>query len=102
MRSLKSAICTSGEPVSFACTRYCSINSDLTSLKAPLRRTLSMISSCSLRPRQITTRDRRKVKGFTYAHAGLQDDYGNKYFMPLNLAAVAANQRKNLLACLVV
>src|ERR1700730_629245 len=34
MRSLNNAICTSGEPVSFTCARYCSINIDLASLKS--------------------------------------------------------------------
>src|SRR5712692_10066244 len=34
MRSLNRAICTSGEPVSFAWVRYCSINPDLASLNS--------------------------------------------------------------------
>src|SRR5580700_2156214 len=36
MRSLNNAICTSGEPVSFACVRNCSINSALASINLPL------------------------------------------------------------------
>src|ERR1039458_5768441 len=44
IRSLSKAICTSGEPVSFVCWRYFSINPDLTSLKplSPLRPFLAL------------------------------------------------------------
>src|SRR4029077_1510381 len=34
MRSLNNAICTSGDPVSFGCTRYCSITTAFTSLNS--------------------------------------------------------------------
>ena len=40
MRSLNNAICTSGDPVSFVCTRNCSINSGFGfhQLAPPLKR----------------------------------------------------------------
>src|ERR1700733_8533245 len=69
MRSLSKAICTSGEPVSFVCCRYFSINPDLTSLKplSPLRPFFSSFSS-SLRPTKTIIAFHCKQKIFTILH----------------------------------
>jgi hypothetical protein len=60
MRSLNSAICTSGDPVSFVCTRNCSIIAALASLNAtpPQIETpgLPMRSLSLLRPEDVNTR----------------------------------------------
>src|SRR5271163_4747929 len=57
MRSLNSAICTSGEPVSFGCVRNCSMTSALTSINSssPLKRRALLYVLCLFNVKNAST-----------------------------------------------